>query len=177
MQGNGTSSQISGWKWAAENRLYPRNPIILKIKIHQRLQKMMKVRFFLFMWFCDMFDINSTLLHLDKSWGQRQSFGCGELETSENIWTNCLCDWQIWLSKCRSPELSWHNFWLMGFFQVWTSFYFVITFKYNNFSLKNSKVNTEIWFGFHVRWNVNVIICRTQGHVIDILCWASLQLK
>ena len=173
MQGNGTSSQISGWKWAAENRLYPRNPIILKIKIHQRLQKMMKVRFFLF---CDIFDSNSTLLYLDKSWGQRQTFGCGELETSENIWTNCLCSWQIWLSKCRSPELSWHKFWLMGFFRVWTSFYFVITFKYN-FFFKYCKVNTEIWFDFYIRWNVNVIICRTQGHLIDILRCASLRLK
>ena len=54
----------------------------------------------------NMSNYNSLLLYLDKSLGQCQSFGCVELEMSENIWTNCLSDWQIWLSKRRSSELA-----------------------------------------------------------------------
>ena len=40
----------------------------------------------------NMSNYNSLLLYLDKSLGQCQSFGCVELEMSENIWTNCLSD-------------------------------------------------------------------------------------
>ena len=54
----------------------------------------------------NMSNYNSLPLYLDKSLGQCQSFGCVELEMSENIWTNCLSDWQIWLSKRRSSELA-----------------------------------------------------------------------
>ena len=75
----------------------------------------------------NMSNYNSLLLYLDKSLGQCQSFGCVELEMSENIWTNCLSNWQILTFKTSIFWAGWHKFWLMGFFPVWTCFIFCLS--------------------------------------------------